>query len=45
MKKLTLKPKASLRNNQEGLIPLLLAILAVVVAIIYFAYTRVAGAQ
>lgn len=45
MKKLTLKPRASLRGRQEGLIPLLLAILAVVIAIIYFAYTRVANAQ
>lgn len=45
MKKLTLKSRASLRDNQDGLIPLLLAILAVVVAIIYFAYTRVANAQ
>lgn|GEM_PF-3536102 len=45
MKKLTLKPRASLRRRQEGLIPLLLTILGIVVAIIYFAYTRVANAQ
>lgn len=37
MKKLT--------PNQEGFIPLLLTILAIVVAIVVIAYIRVAGAQ
>ncbi|HVS58685.1 MAG TPA: hypothetical protein VHD60_03025 [Candidatus Saccharimonadales bacterium] len=41
MKKLM--PK--LRTNQEGFIPLLIAVLLVVTAVIYLAYTRVLHAQ
>lgn len=40
----TVKMK-SLKHNQEGLIPLLLLILAIVVAVIIIAYMRVQNAQ
>lgn len=35
----------SLKSRQEGLIPLLLAVLAVVIGIIYIAFQRVSQAQ
>jgi sorbitol-specific phosphotransferase system component IIC len=36
---------ANLKRNESGLIPLLICVLLVIGAIIYFAYIRVAQAQ